>query len=113
MFPNVDWQIMMEQTWEKLYITLVAGVATFVIVLALGLILYYKRIAFIEESSDLRLRQRDRQRVSFDPVHHLNYLTHPVHVVPTRYDARFDGGASGTHHRSSTVLCSDGRTCAS
>ena len=40
MFPNVDWQIMMEQTWETLYMTLVAGVATFVIGLALGLILY-------------------------------------------------------------------------
>ncbi|WP_214703448.1 MULTISPECIES: methionine ABC transporter permease [unclassified Exiguobacterium] len=40
MFPNVDWQIMMEQTWETLYMTLVAGVATFVIGLALGLVLY-------------------------------------------------------------------------
>ncbi|WP_214699359.1 MULTISPECIES: methionine ABC transporter permease [unclassified Exiguobacterium] len=40
MFPNVDWQIMMEQTWETLYMTLVAGVATFLIGLALGLLLY-------------------------------------------------------------------------
>ncbi|WP_214884956.1 MULTISPECIES: methionine ABC transporter permease [unclassified Exiguobacterium] len=40
MFPNVDWQIMMEQTWETLYMTLVAGVATFLIGLALGLVLY-------------------------------------------------------------------------
>ena len=40
MFPNVDWQVMMEQTWETLYMTLVAGAATFVLGLALGLILY-------------------------------------------------------------------------
>ncbi|TCI80899.1 ABC transporter permease [Exiguobacterium sp. SH0S1] len=40
MFPNVDWQVMLEQTWETLYMTLVAGAATFVIGLALGMLLY-------------------------------------------------------------------------
>ncbi|WP_070328739.1 methionine ABC transporter permease [Exiguobacterium aurantiacum] len=40
MFPNVDWQVMFEQTWETLYMTLVAGAATFVIGLALGMLLY-------------------------------------------------------------------------
>lgn len=40
MFPNVDWQVMLEQTWETLYMTLVAGVATFIIGLALGMLLY-------------------------------------------------------------------------
>ncbi|RHB51638.1 methionine ABC transporter permease [Exiguobacterium sp. AM39-5BH] len=40
MFPNVDWQVMFEETWETLYMTLVAGAATFVIGLALGMLLY-------------------------------------------------------------------------
>lgn len=40
MFPNVDWQVMLEQTWETLYMTLVAGATTFVIGLALGMLLY-------------------------------------------------------------------------
>ncbi|WP_404354301.1 methionine ABC transporter permease [Exiguobacterium aurantiacum] len=40
MFPNVDWQVMLEQTWQTLYMTLVAGAATFVIGLALGMLLY-------------------------------------------------------------------------
>lgn len=40
MFPNVDWQVMLEQTWETLYMTLVAGAATFIIGLALGMLLY-------------------------------------------------------------------------
>ncbi|KDN58342.1 methionine ABC transporter permease [Exiguobacterium sp. AB2] len=40
MFPNVDWEIMLEETWQTIYMTLVAGGATFAFGLALGIILY-------------------------------------------------------------------------
>ena len=40
MFPNVDWEIMLEETWQTIYMTLVAGGATFAFGLALGMILY-------------------------------------------------------------------------
>lgn len=40
LFPNVDWAVMMQSTWETLYMTAIAVVATFVLGLALGLALF-------------------------------------------------------------------------
>ncbi|MGI1822153.1 methionine ABC transporter permease [Exiguobacterium sp. TRN 1102] len=40
MFPNVDWEVMLFETWNTLYMTLVAGVATFIFGLMLGMVLY-------------------------------------------------------------------------
>lgn len=40
MFPNVDWEVMMLETWNTLYMTFVAGAATFVFGLGLGMLLY-------------------------------------------------------------------------
>lgn len=40
MFPNVDWEVMLAETWQTIYMTLVAGGATFIFGLALGIILY-------------------------------------------------------------------------
>lgn len=40
MFPNVDWAVMFEEMWNTLYMTIVSGAATFVLGLAIGLLLY-------------------------------------------------------------------------
>lgn len=40
MFPNVDWEVMLFETWNTLYMTLVAGIATFIFGLMLGMVLY-------------------------------------------------------------------------
>jgi D-methionine transport system permease protein len=40
LFPNVDWNIMMEATLETLYMTLIAALATFILGLLLGLLLF-------------------------------------------------------------------------
>ena len=40
LFPNVNWDKMLEATYETLYMTAISTVATFIIGLAIGILLF-------------------------------------------------------------------------
>ena len=112
LFPNVDWAKMWEATVETLYMTAISTLFTFVIGLALGVLLFLSGPGQLWANKIGQYGYRSiRQYFPIDSVYHINYFTYSVYKISTWNNPWTGCGVTCTYYRRCSVLCTNGINC--